>query len=132
MLLIVVLFSVFLGKKDAGGVQVVKVVDFSKSGDGQELFVYNVARNEWKIYDSDEWTVEVNEEGNVLTVKFTKQFDGKERFNVMTVTRGAVTSVKMTDSVCGHSQECVRRFPAIAESNGSIVCSPNRLKIITQ
>lgn len=134
ILVIVVLFAVFLGEDKTESVKLVKVVDFSKSGEGEVLFVYNVTRNEWQAYDgnSNGWDVQVTENGNELTVRFSRDFDGQERFNVLTVTRGAAVSVKMTDSVCGHSQECVRYFAAITEANGTIVCSPNRIKIITQ
>lgn len=134
ILVIVVLFAVFLGEDKTESVKLVRVVDFSKSGEGEVLFVYNVTRNEWQAYDdnSNGWDVQVTENGNELTVRLSREFDGQERFNVFTVTRGAAVSVKMTDSVCGHSQECVRYFAAITEANGTIVCSPNRIKIITQ
>ena len=127
-------FAVFLGEDKTESVKLVRVVDFSKSGEGEVLFVYNVTRNEWQAYDdnSNGWDVQVTENGNELTVRLSGEFDGQERFNVFTVTRGAAVSVKMTDSVCGHSQECVRYFAAITEANGTIVCSPNRIKIITQ
>ena len=134
ILVIVVLFSVFLGEDKTESVKLVKVVDFSKSGEGEVLFVYNVTRNEWQIYDdnSNGWNIQVSENGNELTVRLSREFDGQERFNVLTVTRGTSVSVKMTDSVCGHSQECVRNFPAVTVPNSAIVCSPNHLKIITE
>lgn len=133
-LVIVILFAAFMGDGKTESVKLIKVVDFSKSGDGEVLFVYNVARNEWETYgdNSNGWKVEVTENGSELTVRFIRDFDGNERFNELTVTRSSTVSVKMTDSVCGHSQECVRNFPAIVKPYGSIVCSPNRLKIITQ
>jgi len=134
VLLIVILFAAFFGGEAEQQVKVIKVVDFSKSSEGEQLFVYNVTRNEWQInYDNvNGWTIDVTEEGNNLKIKFTRNFDGEEHFNVMTVTRGAAVSVKMTDSVCGRNQECVRNFGAITVPNGTIVCSPNRLKIITE
>lgn len=134
VMLIIVLFMAFFGKQDATDLQVIKVVDFSKSSEGELLFVYNVTRNEWIIYDdnSNGWTVEITEDGNLLNVKFTREIDGERHYNLMQVTRGAAVSVKMADSLCGRNKECVRNFGAIDKPNGTIVCSPNRLKVISE
>lgn len=134
VMLIIVLFMAFFGGEQTKTVQLVKVVDFSKSNEGELLFVYNATRNEWIIYDdnSNGWTVDVTEDGNIINVKFARDIDGEAHYNVLTITRGTTVSVKMTDSVCGRNKECVRNFGTIDRPNGTIVCSPNRLKVISK
>lgn len=133
VILIIALFVGFFGGEKQQ-VRIVQVTDFSRTSDGEVLFTYNVARNEWQVNDDslNGWTINVTEQGNDIKAVFTRAIDGEEHFNEMTITRGASISVKMTDSVCGRNQECVRNFGAITQPNGTIVCSPNRLKIITQ
>ena len=129
LLVILVLFYVFLFDVESSAVQLVYVVD-DQTGD--TLFVYNLLRNEYVIYDNTDWTVDVNKTNDGLRVTFTRQFKDEERFNTLEIVRGLEPSVKMIDSICGNSQDCVRNFPALTASNGAIVCSPNRLKIVTE
>lgn len=133
-IVIAALFIGFFGGEETSSMQIIKVVDFSKTQEGEILFVYNVARNEWVIYDDNEngWEIEAKRVDGGVEVRFSREIDGKQHFNEMTITRGVTTSVKMTDSVCGYHQECVKNFPAITRPNGSIVCSPNRLKIVSE
>lgn len=133
LIVIAALFIGFFGGDKPSSVQIVKVVDFSKTQEGETLFVYNVARNEWVAYSDNSmgWQIQVERADGGVKVVFSREIDGEQRFNEMTITRGVTTSVKMTDSVCGYHQECVKNFPAITRPNGSIVCSPNRLKVIT-
>lgn len=129
-IVILALFAVFVLDVDGEELQAVSVVDDET---GETLFVYNFTRNEYQVNDasSNGWTVEVSKEARQLTVTFTKVFDGEERFNQLTVTLGSSPSVKMTDAVCGFHRDCVRNFPAVDRAGGAIVCSPNRLKVIT-
>lgn len=131
-LLIVVLFAVFFAN-DSGQLRTIKMVDFTDSSEGELLFVYNVARNEWATYSDNTggWNVEVTEDGNDINVRFTREVNGKEQCNVMTITRGATTSVKMIEANCD-DKSCVYNFPSLTDAERAIVCSPNRLKIITQ
>ncbi len=130
VIVILVLFAVFVFDVDGNGMQTVSVVDDET---GETLFVYNFTRNEYQVNDasSNGWIVEVSKEARQLIVTFTKIFDGEERFNQLTVTLGSSPSVKMTDAICGFHRDCVRNFPAIDRAGGAIVCSPNRLKVIT-
>lgn len=129
-LVIAVLFLVFFADGGEQTVSVVKVVDMETQ---QILFAYNVSRGDYVVNSNDNgWTAEVEEADGKLIVTFSKDFGGETRFDEMTITTGADFSVKMTNSVCGFHQECVKNFPAITRPNGSIVCSPNRLKIITE
>lgn len=132
LLLIAILFTTFLGT-EGEAVRAIKVVDFSNSSEGEVLFAYNVARNEWVVYseNTNGWTVEVTEDGNNVNVKFSRMDDGKERFNIMTITRGAKVTVKMNDATC-EDKDCVYNFPALELAKRAIVCSPNRLKVITE
>ena len=130
-LLIVVLFGALVLDGGKSTVQVVTVVDDQA---GENLFVYNVQRNEWQInYDNaNGWQIQIeSDDDNVLKVKFSRDFDGETRYNVLQITRGSAPSVKMIESVCGFHQDCVRNFPAVTQSGAAIVCSPNRLKVIT-
>ena len=130
VLVIAILFAVFFTGDNEQNIAVVKVLDMQTQ---EILFAYNVSRNEWTVnVDENGWTVKVEREGNDVIATFTKTIDGEEHYNVMKITRGSAASVKMTNSVCGFHQECVKNFPAITAPNGSIVCSPNRLKVITE
>lgn len=132
VLLIVVLFAAFFGTEKEQ-IRAVQMIDFSNSNEGELLFAYNVARNEWVVYSDNTsgWIVEVAEDGNDINVKFYKLVDGKEHFNVMTITRGSNVTVKMTEATC-EDKACVYNFPVLTEADRTVVCSPNRLKIITQ
>jgi hypothetical protein len=130
VLVILVLFSVFFGESDKAykSISIVNVVDLQT---GQTLFVYNVGRNEYQIAENSPWDITVTTNGNDIIVHMTCQMDGEERFNEITITKGASPKVKMTDSVCGFSQDCVRYFGAMTTAGQSIVCSPNYLKVIS-
>ena len=126
-LLVLVLFSVFFGQSAPQSIQYVKVVEIES---GNVLFVYNVARNEYQIGENA--NVDVQKTDNGLSVTITQQIDGEERFNTFEILLNSQTSVKMTQSICGFHQDCVYNFPALSQAGGTIVCSPNGLKIITE
>lgn len=129
VLVILVLFFVFILNTDSVEMRVINAVDDKT---GETLFTYNFVRNEYQIYASTTgWTVEVNTTDDGLTVTFTREIDGEQHFNTIKIDRKAVT-VEMVDSLCGYHQDCVRNFSAIEHSGGAIVCSPNRLKIVTE
>lgn len=127
-LVIAVLFGIFFADADKQTVQTIKVIDLETQ---ETLFLYSVTRNEWQSNESNGWKIAIDQTDGLI-VTFTKEIGGEEHFNTMKIERGNATSVKMVDSVCGFHQECVKNFPAVSKPNGSIVCSPNRLKIITQ
>ena len=131
VLLILVLFSVFVFNTDDKQLQIVTVVD---DDTGETLFVYNVTRGEYTVNQANTngWTIDVEQKDNGVEVTLTREIQGEKHFNKMQITRGRNPSVKMTDAICGFHKDCVRNFPAITRSDGAIVCSPNRLKIITQ
>ena len=129
-LVIAVLFLAFFTDGGEEKITVVKVIDMQTQ---EVLFAYNAARDDYVINANERgWEIAVDKTNGKLTVTFSKDFDGDRRFDEMTITTGGDFSVKMTNSVCGFHQECVKNFPAITRPNGSIVCSPNRLKIITE
>ena len=125
-----VLFVVFVFDGDGNQIQTVNAVDDQT---GETLFTYNLQRNEYTVNDfnSGGWTVQVTTLPNGVSVRLSKTVNGDEHFNEFTVTRGRNASVKMTDSLCGFHRDCVQTFPAITRSGGAIVCSPNRLKVVT-
>ncbi len=127
-LLVLVLFTVFFGQSTTPqGIRYVKVVDIQT---GSVLFVYNVIRGEYQIGENA--NVSVQETDNGLSVTISQQVDGKEHFNTFEILLNSQTSVKMTQSICGFHQDCVYNFPALTQAGGTIVCSPNGLKIITE
>lgn len=131
---IVALFVGFFGGDGASdNIRVINVVDMTKSAEGEILFTYNVARNEFIAYEDNDmgWKIRTEYTDKGLKVTFSREIDGENHFNVMEISRGTKPSVKMTDSVCGRNQECVKNFPAVTRPKGSIVCSPNHLKIVT-
>lgn len=130
-LLIAVLFFSLVLDTNESDMQRISVFDVETN---ETLFIYNVARGEWDFNkDNDNgWTIEVEETDDGIEVTFTRDFNGEERYNVMRITTGRTPSVEMIDSICGFHQDCVRNFPEITRSGGAIVCSPNRLKIITE
>ena len=129
VLVILVLFYVFIFDTDSEPMRIINAVDDQT---GETLFTYNFARNQYEIYNnSTGWTVEVNKADDKLTVTFSREIDGEKHFNTIVIDTKA-TTVKMVDSLCGYHQDCVRSFSAIEHSGGAIVCSPNRLKIVTE
>ena len=148
VLVILVLFYVFLFNSESVPMQFVNVIDEQT---GETLFTYNFVRGEFGFYDRangwtvakvskegathalfNDWTIEVNATDDGFDVKFSKQIDGEQHFNKLTIVTTGEISVDMTDSICGYHQECVRNFDAIEHSGGVIVCSPNRLKVVAQ
>ncbi|MCH5151642.1 MAG: FAD:protein FMN transferase [Clostridiales bacterium] len=131
VLVILVLFYVFLFDTEDAQMQIINVIDEET---GETLYVYNVIRREGYVNTENKngWTVDVKHTDEGVEVTFTREIDGEPHFNTMLITLGRNASVKMIESVCGYSKECVRNFPAIERSGGSIICSPNRLKVITQ
>ena len=130
-LLIIVLLFTFVFDVDDSPLKVVNVVDTST---GDTLFVYNLERDEYSINEQNlnGWKIEVAENEDGLKVTFACLIRGEERLNIMQIKRGHNSSVVMADSICGRSQDCVRRFPAITRSGGAIMCTPNRLKVETK
>lgn len=129
--LIVALFLAIFGG-ESKPVNIVKVYDFSNSDQGELLYVYNVSRNEGVIYDnSNGWNIEETKDGNNVTVKFSRTINGEERYDIMTITRGSTTTVKMIDATCP-DKACVYNSPAIKSAKWGIVCNPNKLKIISE
>lgn len=125
---IVVLFVAFaVNPVVDNDVDVVKAVDMT---DGSTVFAYDVARNVW-VADSDGWTVDVDVDGNKLTVTVYRN-ETATHYNVFEIVRGEKTSVKMIDAVCGAHKECVNNFGAVVGKGQSIVCSPNGLKLISE
>ncbi len=128
LLLIVSLFGAFF-ESTSQDISRINVCDMVT---GDCLFVYNVSRNEYDIYQANGWQVQVTNSADTLTVNFTKSFDGEVRFNTLVIKTNGKTTVQMHDSKCGHSQDCVRLFGKITKNGGTIVCSPNRLKVVTE
>ncbi len=128
-LLIAVLFGVFFSQ-DQSRVQTVKVTDIST---GEELFLYNLVRNEYKFDGgTNGWQMQMEYGADSVTATFYREIDGEMRKNVLEITRGSNPTVKMVDSVCGAGKDCVRNFSEISKGGGVIVCSPNRLKVTTE
>lgn len=128
ILVIIVLFSVFFAGNGEEKVTVVKVIDMETQ---ETVFLYNADRNEYVISQTNGWKVNVERDGDIK-VTLEKVFGNETRFNEMTVSFGKSVSVKMTDSICGFHQDCVKNFPTVTKAGGTIVCSPNRLKIVTE
>ncbi|MCH5157256.1 MAG: FAD:protein FMN transferase [Clostridiales bacterium] len=130
VLVILVLFYVFIFDTDNTQLQVVNVVDIET---GETLFIYNVTRNEYMINSDsiNHWDIAVSDIQDGIEITFTREIQGEQRKNIVHVSRGRNPSVVMHDSVCGRSKDCVRNFTAVSRSGGTIVCSPNRLKITT-
>lgn len=130
LLVIVVLFAVVFGEEKTSW-QVVTVEDMET---GETLFAYNAVRKEYEINSENSrgWQVTVEDaESGSLLITFRRDFDGEQRFNQIEITRSAKPIVKMSDSLCGFHQDCVRTFGAADVSGATIVCSPNRLKVVT-
>ena len=130
VLVIVVLFSVFFGENDQAfqNIQTVSVVDMQTN---QVLFMYNVTRNEYQVAEDCPWSVTVTQVDDGIVVSMEREFDGEMRFNQVTITTGSQPTVKMTDSICGFHQDCVRNFGTMTTAGQTIVCSPNYLKVVT-
>lgn len=130
VLVIVILFSVFFGADSNSyqNIQTVTVVDLHNN---QTLFVYNLQRNEYEITKDITWQIEVTETNDGIVVRLENTMDGEVRFNELTITRGQTPTAKMTNSLCGFHQDCVRNFGTLTTASQTIVCSPNYLKVVT-
>lgn len=131
-LLIAVLFGAFLGGgSETNAVQMVEAYDIQT---GEQLFFYNVVRNEYKANNqsTNGWEVTVEEVADGIEVTFSREIDGEIHFNLLKITLGTTVSAEMTDAVCGFRRDCVNTFGAADEAGEVIVCSPNRLKIVTE
>lgn len=131
LLVILVLFSAFFGGESSTGFAVVQAIDMET---GEQLFFYNVARKEYKLNEqsANGWSGHVESTSKGIVVTLSKIIDGKEHFNTFEIILGANPTVKMTSSVCGFHQDCVHSFGSITKAGGTIVCSPNRLKLVTE
>lgn len=130
VLLVAVLFVAFLGKPNQA-MQKVIVVDEQMQ---ETLFVYDVPSGRYQQNDNsvNGWQIDVQRADSGLTVTFSRTIDGEEHYNVMYISFGRNASVVMKDAKCGFHQDCVRTFGALDRSGGAIVCSPNRLTILTE
>ena len=131
VLVILVLFCVFIFDTNDTQLQIVNVVDIET---GETLLVYNVTRGEYLVNTDNinNWDIVLSQVDDGVEVTFTRQIQGEQRMNILHISRGLAPSVVMHDSVCGRSKDCVRNFPAVTRSGGTIVCSPNHLKIVTE
>ncbi len=130
VLLIAVLFVVFVFDKQDTQLQTITVIDEKT---GEVLYVYNMLRGESVIntQNSRGWVIEETPSDSGVQVRFSVEVDGEQRYNVLGIDR-TEPSAKMLDAVCGFHKDCVRNFPAVTRSGGAIVCSPNRLKVVTE
>lgn len=129
-LVIVILFSVFFDS-DSRANQKINVVTIVDLQNNQTLFAYNLQRNEYEIAEDTSWQITVTQTENGIVVRLENTIDGETRFNELTITRGTTPTAKMTDSLCGYHQDCVRNFGKMTMPSQSIVCSPNYLKVVT-
>lgn len=104
----------------------VKAVDMES---GKTLFAYEIATGKWQTFDESGIACEVVRNGQSLTVTVTRGTDGKyNTFEIVPASDGI--NVTMTAAECGIHKDCIRVFGTI--SAGSIVCSPNMLKVIVE
>jgi len=130
VLLIVVLFGVFFGKKNDASMQTVRVMDMASN---ESLFTYNVSLGQYSVNTENinGWNISVDKQSDGLTVTFSREINGEQRFNTMKITTSGNVKVEMVDSKCGFHQDCVHTFGAVNVPGGAIVCSPNGVKIVT-
>lgn len=130
VLVIVVLFSAFFGQEK----QAFSVVIAEDMETGEQLFYYNVVRKEYifNANNTNGWQLSVQTDSSQVVVTLSRTIDGQQHFNTFCITTGFSPSVKMTDSLCGFHQDCVVSFGAVTQQGGAIVCSPNRLRLVTQ
>lgn len=128
VVLIVVLFSVFVFGAENNQITTVRIESMAT---GETLFAYDVNTDVYSTATSETFDIKVERQQNAIVVTITQTIGNKQRSNTATISLGDNISVKMTDSVCGMHQECVRNFPAITSAGGAIVCSPNNIKVTT-
>lgn len=130
-LLIVVLFFTLVLDTEEADMQTIRLIDYEAN---ESLFIYNVVRDEYVVNEDNinGWTIEIEKTADYIDVTLTREFNGKERYNVMRISLGRNPSVEMIDSICGFHQECVH-FDAMSNTGDyPIVCRPNRLKIVVE
>ena len=98
----------------------------------QLLFVYNVNKDSIYTNEQNGWTVTTERQNNLLTVTIAKEIDGQTHFNKIQIDISNNTTVQMVSSLCGRHQECVKTFHPITMGGGTIVCSPNNIKVVTK
>jgi len=104
----------------------VKAVDMES---GKTLFAYDIANGKWQTFDEGGITCEVVQNGQSLTVTVNRGTDGKyNTFEIVPASNGVNVTMKAAE--CGVHKDCIRVFGTI--SAGSIVCSPNMLKVIVE
>lgn len=129
VLVIAVLFIAFFSGDTEQKVKIIKIVDMKTQ---ETLFSYNVDTDQYQINNgTNGWTVKI-ERYDGFFVTFSKEINGETHFNKMQIKKDGEITVKMVDSVCGFHQDCVKNFPEITKAGGTIVCSPNRIKIVTE
>lgn len=109
----------------------IKQVEVYDIQSNQLLFVYDISKDSIYINQQNGWFISTDRQDNSLTVTLSKQFDGQMRFNKVQIDISNNSSVKMIDSLCGRHQQCVKVFEQISRAGGTIVCSPNNLKVVT-
>lgn len=130
-IVIMVLFFEFVLNTDTNQMQMVKVIDDETN---EVLLIYNVTRLEGVVntQSTNGWQIEIVEVDDGVNIILSRQIHGEDRYNTLHIKRGVVPTVEMSESRCGYHQDCVYNFSAISRSGGTIVCSPNRLKVITE
>ena len=130
VMVILVLFSVFFGENEQAfqNIKTVSVVDMQTN---QVLLIYDVIRNEYQVAEDCPWNIKVVQTADGVVITLDAEINGEHRFNEITITTGTQPTAKMTNSVCGFHQDCVRNFGTMTTAGQSIVCSPNYLKVVT-
>jgi hypothetical protein len=130
VMVILVLFSVFFGENEQAfqNITTVSVVDMQTN---QVLLIYDVMRNEYQVAEDCPWDIQVVQTDEGVVITLDAEINGEHRFNEITITTGTQPTAKMSNSVCGFHQDCVRNFGTMTTAGQSIVCSPNYLKVVT-
>ena len=130
VMVILVLFSVFFGENEQAfqNITTVSVVDMQTN---QVLLIYDVMRNEYQVAEDCPWDIQVVQTDEGVVITLDAEINGEHRFNEITITTGTQPTAKMTNSICGFHQDCVRNFGTMTTAGQSIVCSPNYLKVVT-
>ena len=130
VMVILVLFSVFFGENEQAfqNITTVSVVDMQTN---QVLLIYDVMRNEYQVAEDCPWDIQVAQTDEGVVITLDAEINGEHRFNEITITTGTQPTAKMTNSICGFHQDCVRNFGTMTTAGQSIVCSPNYLKVVT-
>ncbi len=109
----------------------VKQVEVYDMQTDQLIFTYDISKDKIYVHQQNGWTILTDRQQNTLTVTFSKKLDGQMHFNILQIDISNNSVVQMADSLCGRHQECVKTFEPITRAGGTIVCSPNNLKVVT-